>query len=147
MRRIETFTRNLCWIDVFETRRFGGKMHRLFGPRDVGELIAGSMITGPAARVQLFASIAGKPVEVQIGPNRIVPDLQLVLRGAALQSAKIGCGRRQAAAEAAEETAPGSKAAERLADAEGRASNAERAGESSRPAGAKAARRRRKRLS
>jgi len=112
MRRIESFTRNLCWIDVFDESGFGGKMHRLFGPRDVAQLIAGSMITGPAARVQLFASIAGKSVQIQIGPNRIVPDLQLVLHGAALHGAKIACGRHRGDTEATEKTASESTAVE-----------------------------------
>lgn len=78
-----------CWVDVFESSYFEGRMRRIFGPVSVKPPARGSLIVGPAAQVQVRGLRSGRPVLIELKPNQIVPDLAGRLRGAAIKSATV----------------------------------------------------------
>ncbi len=78
-----------CWVDVYDTSYFGGKLRRIFGPVDLRRMSGGSVIVGPGAKVQVLGRRGQKPVVINLKPNRVVPDLSASLRGSAIQSARV----------------------------------------------------------
>jgi len=80
-----------CWLDVYESSYFNGKLRRYFGPTEVDRLTGGSVIVGPRARVQVLVHRRGKAVSMELKPNRIIADLAASLRGATIDSAKVVC--------------------------------------------------------
>lgn len=80
-----------CWVDVFESDYFEGRMHRLFGPLDLGELRAGSVIVGPKSALELSIRKGGKDSVVTLSAKKLVPDLAKSIAGAAVRGAKVRC--------------------------------------------------------
>jgi hypothetical protein len=80
-----------CWVDLFDSSHFMGRMKRVFGPVEFKSVSARSMIVGPEARVEFFGSSNGRPIKVRLEPNRVVPDLAAKLRGARIRSAMVSC--------------------------------------------------------
>jgi hypothetical protein len=78
-----------CWVDVYDTTYFGGKLRRYFGPIELRRLTGGSVIVGPQAKLQVIARRGQKPVLIDLKPNKIIPDLAASLRGAEIQSARV----------------------------------------------------------
>ncbi len=101
MRRIDQYERKTCWIDVFEKSFLGGTMRRVFGPRQLDRLSAGSVIVGPAAQLSLTCRHDNKrrddtrrgikPAVVTLKANRVIPDLSKITKGAVIRAAQIDC--------------------------------------------------------
>ncbi len=89
MRTLDRFLSRQCWVDFFEGTYFLGRMRRVFGPVDVGEFSAQSMIVGPDARVELQACRDGKAVTLKFHPRRLIPNLCVATNGAKIKSAKV----------------------------------------------------------
>ncbi|MGA3068098.1 MAG: hypothetical protein ABSF29_14740 [Tepidisphaeraceae bacterium] len=83
-----------CWLDVYESTHFHGKLRRYIGPAEVPRLAGKSVIVGPGAKVQVIAQRGRKPVLIQLNPNRVIPNLPASLRGAIAQSAIVLCPLR-----------------------------------------------------
>jgi hypothetical protein len=78
-----------CWLDVYDSSYFDGKLRRYFGPVEISRLAGGSIIVGPQASIRLTARRHGKPIFIELKPNRVIPDLSTTLRGATIDSAKV----------------------------------------------------------
>ncbi len=70
MRRIKPADEG--WVDVFESDYFRGRMRRLFGPLDLNQLQAGSVIVGPRTTLELSVRRRGKQSVVMIQPKKPV---------------------------------------------------------------------------
>ena len=77
----QNFQKKQCWLDVFESSDFEGKMRRYFGPTRLRTLCAGSAIVGPGAVVHLLGRRRGRPITIQLPPKRLIPNLAAALRG------------------------------------------------------------------
>lgn len=77
----QNFQKKQCWLDVFESSDFEGKMRRYFGPTRLNALGAGSVIVGPGAVVHLLGLRRGRPITIQLQPKRVISDLAAALRG------------------------------------------------------------------
>jgi hypothetical protein len=64
-------------------------MHRLFGPVDVTDFQAISLIVGPEAYLKLTVKRDGNEKTVSLEPNALVPDLPAILKGARIIGASI----------------------------------------------------------
>jgi hypothetical protein len=73
MRRIKPADEG--WVDIFESDYFTGRMRRLFGPLDLNQLQAGSVIVGPRTTLELSVRRGGKHSVVMIQPKKLVPVL------------------------------------------------------------------------
>lgn len=82
-------TEKECWLDVYESSYFSGKLRRYFGPTEVARLTGGSVIVGPRAKVQVVGRRGSKPVMIDLKPNKVIPDLAASLRGAQIDSARV----------------------------------------------------------
>jgi hypothetical protein len=71
-----------CWVDVFELDYFMGRMRRLFGPLDLNQLQARSVIVGPRTTLELSVRRGGKESVVMIQPKKLVPVLAKSVVGA-----------------------------------------------------------------
>jgi hypothetical protein len=78
-----------CWLGVYESSYFSGKLRRFFGPTELPRLSGGSVIVGPKAKVQVVARRGQKVVMIDLKPNRVIADLTLSLRGAQIHSASV----------------------------------------------------------
>lgn len=88
MRRIRAASQ--CWVDIFESDYFMGRMQRLFGPMDLTRLQAKSVIVGPRTTLELSVRQGGKQSVVMIQPKKVVPVLAKSVVGA-VTGARVRC--------------------------------------------------------
>jgi hypothetical protein len=84
----DKYDRNRCWVDVYETAHFKGKLRRLFGPVRIKDL-GGSVIVGPEALVEVQGQRGKRPFMMKLEANRVVPDVAKVVRGAAIHEVAL----------------------------------------------------------
>jgi hypothetical protein len=94
MQRTDQSSAKDCWVDVFESTFFMGRMKRVFGPVRLKQVTAASIIVGPKAHLELQVKKNGKPVNLSFEPKKLVPDVAASLSGAQLLSASVSCSRR-----------------------------------------------------
>jgi hypothetical protein len=82
-----------CWVDIFESDYFMGRMHRLFGPKDLPQLRAKSVIVGPGSTLELAVRRDGKDRMVTIKAKKVVPDLVKSIEGGSVLAAKVRCAK------------------------------------------------------
>jgi hypothetical protein len=80
-----------CWVDIFESDYFMGRMHRLFAPQDLRQLRAKSVIVGPGSTLELSVRRAGKNSVVMLQAKKVVPDLVKSIEGGSVRGAKLRC--------------------------------------------------------
>ncbi len=78
-----------CWFDLFDKPYFAGKLRRNFGPVELSGFSAASAVVGPDAVVEIHGHRTGKQAVVRLEPRRVIADLDAVLRGMKIHSAKI----------------------------------------------------------
>jgi hypothetical protein len=88
MRRIRSAGK--CWVDIFESDYFMGRMRRLFAPVDLAQLEARSVIVGPGSRLELSVRRRGKVSVVMLQPKEVVPVLAKSVAGA-VTGARVRC--------------------------------------------------------
>ena len=85
--------RTQCWVDIFESDYFMGRMHRLFGPKDLRQLRAKSVIVGPGSTLELAVRRRGKNSVVTLQAKKVVPDLAKSIDGGSVLGAKVRCAK------------------------------------------------------
>ena len=80
-----------CWVDIFDSDYFMGKMHRLVGPRRLRNLSAKSVIIGPKATLFLSVRRKGQESTVKLNSRQVIPDLAKTLGGAQVRDAAVVC--------------------------------------------------------
>ncbi len=78
-----------CWVDVFDSHYFMGRMRRLVGPRKLRQLNAKSIIVGPSATVVLTIRRAGRDSRITLKPLKVIPNLAAIVRNAKIRSATV----------------------------------------------------------
>jgi len=91
MQRTEQMDKCQCWVDVFESAYFMGRMRRLFGPQKMRQINAKSVIVGPEATIRLSVRSRGKDRVVELAPKRVIPDLAASIKGATICDAAVVC--------------------------------------------------------
>jgi hypothetical protein len=87
MRRIDGA--NNCWVDLYESNYFSGRLRRLSGPQKLRRLHAKSLIVGPSTTVQLSIRRRGKESVVMLDPKRVIPELLKSVQGATIRAAVV----------------------------------------------------------
>lgn len=64
-------TANGCWVDLYSSSYFRGRLKRIQGPARIHVNGAGSLIVGPEASVMH----AGRNCKISLHPKQIIPDL------------------------------------------------------------------------
>lgn len=114
MRTIDRILEKQCWMDVFESNHFTGRMRRIYGPVQFKSISAGSVIVGPEARVEVYGRSNGQPFKMRLEPKRLVVDLAAVLKGAKIGSAMVSCDLSAVRPK----NMPGTKPQKRMANAQ-----------------------------
>jgi hypothetical protein len=88
MARVDKFDRKRCWVDVYETAHFKGKLRRLFGPVRL-KALGGSIVIGPEAHVEVQGQRGKRPFMMKLEANRVVPDVAKAVRGGAIHEVVV----------------------------------------------------------
>jgi len=78
-----------CWVDIFDSAYFMGRMHRLFGPQRMRKINAKSVIVGPEAKILLSVRRGGKDHVVELAARRVVPNLAASIKGGTIRDASV----------------------------------------------------------
>jgi hypothetical protein len=78
-----------CWIDLYDSNYFRGKLRRLAGPRMLRQLQAKSLIVGPHAAVRVSVRRGGTESVITLDPKCVIPDLAKSLPGKIVRTAVV----------------------------------------------------------
>jgi len=74
-----------CWVDLYSSSYFGGRLKRIYGPNYIRVGGTGSLIVGPEALILR----AGRNPGVNLRPKQIIPDLNTTAWKGKLKSLKV----------------------------------------------------------
>jgi len=78
-----------CWVDLYESDYFSGRLRRVNGPKKVRQWKAKSLVVGPRTALMLSIRRRGKESMVKLDPKCVVPDLAESLEGAVIRAAVV----------------------------------------------------------
>jgi hypothetical protein len=78
-----------CWIDLYHSNYFRGKLRRLAGPRKMRQLQAKSLIVGPHTAVKVSVRRGATESVITLDPKCVIPDVAKSLPGKIIRTAIV----------------------------------------------------------